>query len=431
MGALPTLLLRSTAGVKANGDSYGSGASANGRYGLFASDASNLYDDTNGTRDVFRVDLLTGAVVAVNVLPNGLVESSASFKKSASFLGASGDKVLFSSDSALYLRNVAAGSTIQLVAQVAQDNYPLQWAPGQWNYPNFSASPSGRYVAFASPASTLVRNDGNGLTDIFVLDLTTQATTRVSTSSASVQANGNSLHPVFSKDEAWVQFSSYATNLYSPGGAVPDTAKGDVFLKNLATGELRAVSHGLNATATNGHSFGQGFTTDGKFALFDSEASNLVAGDTNGASDVFAYEIATGRVTRLSTGASNEQANGGSGFASAVPGSDIVSFVSSASNLVARDTNDVRDVFFKQPSTSKIASFKSVGLVQPNDETLTVGFSADGAQAYISTKASNLVAGDTDHLVDVLAVPTTQIISFLTRTGTGAQGFRIKRRACG
>ena len=415
MSALPTLITRATNGSKANGDSYASAGSANGRYALFISDATNLHADLNGTRDVFRADLLTGSVMAVNILPDGSVEADASFRKSSVFLGADGNRVVFSTGGALYVRDIAAGVTTLLAASVVQDDYPLIWAPGQWNYPHFGTSASGRYVAFSS-ASALVASDTNGLADVFVLDLSNASITRASTSGVNGQGNGKSLRPIFSQNETWVQFNSYATNL-SPG----DTSKSDVFLKNLQTGELRIISRlGANAgagTASNGHSFGQGFTSNGRFALFESEASNIVAGDTNGVSDVFAYDIHTDRVSLVSIGAMG-QANGGSGFASAVPGTDIVSFVSSANNLVPRDTNGARDVFFKQLSTGKIVTFSAFGMVQPNDETLSVVFSPDGSQAFVSTKASNIVAEDSDRMVDIVALPTTQIIAFLTTAGT-------------
>lgn len=376
MGALPYLVTRSATGIKANGNSYALAGSANGRYALFASDASNLYGDTNGTRDVFRADLLTGSVLAVNILPDGSVERDASFRKSAAFLGPDGNRLLFSSGGALYVRDIPANVTTLLAASTAQDDYPLTWAPGTWNYANFGASASGRYITYSSAAG-LAAGDTNGLADVYVLDTSNNAVTRISTSGTGGQGNGKSLHPIFSPDEAWVQFSSFATNFMTG-----DTNKADVFLKNLQTGELRVISRGIGG-ASNGHSFGQGFTGNGRYALFESEASNLVAGDTNGVSDVFAYDMQTGRTFRVSTGANGEQANGGSGFAAAVPGTDIVSFVSAASNLVARDTNGARDVFFKQLSTGKIVSFSTFGGLQPNDETLSVVFSPDGSQAFV------------------------------------------------
>ena len=411
MSALPYLVTRPMAGIKANGDSYALAGSANGRYALFTSDATNLYADTNGTRDVFRADLLTGSVVAVNILPDGSVERDAGFRKGAAFLGPGGDRILFASNGTLYIRDIPANLTSLLAAPIAQDDYPLTWAPGAWNYAHFNASASGRYVAYAS-AAPLAVGDTNGLADVYVLDTSSNALTRASTSGTGGQGNGKSLHPVFSPDETWVQFSSFATNF-----AAGDTNKSDVFLKNLRTGELRLISRATSG-ASNGHSFGQGFTGNGRYALFESEASNLVSGDTNGASDVFAYDMQTGRTFRISTGANGEQANGGSGFAAAVPGTDIVSFVSAASNLVPRDTNGARDVFFKQLSTGKIVTFGTFGGVQPNDETLSVVFSPDGSQAFVSTKASNIVAEDPDRLVDVVSLPTTQVISFLTMAGS-------------
>lgn len=203
-----------------------------------------------------------------------------------------------------------------------------------------SVSGDGTKVAFSSDSSSLVAGDTNNRFDVFVKNLTIGALTLVS-AGANGQGNDASVDPSISADGSKVAFDSTASNLV----AGDTNGKDDIFVKDLATGTLTRVSIGANGEG-NDNSFVPAIFPDGSKVAFSSEATNLVASDTNGTQDVFVKDLATGVVTLVSTGA-NGQGNGGS-YRSAISGDGTkIVFESRASNLVAGDTNGVGDVFIK------------------------------------------------------------------------------------
>jgi Tol biopolymer transport system component len=144
-------------------------------------------------------------------------------------------------------------------------------------------------VAFQSDATNLVAIDFRGYQDVFVRDMNTGTTTRVSVSVAPGYAgyggNGGSSGPVISPDGRYVVFNSWASDL------VPDdnNSETDVFVRDLKRGVTTLVSR--NRSGEQGNSFseayGGGLSTDGRYVAFSSNASNLVDGDTNNEQDVF------------------------------------------------------------------------------------------------------------------------------------------------
>jgi Tol biopolymer transport system component len=159
-----------------------------------------------------------------------------------------------------------------------------------------SVSADGRYVAFYSLATNLVVGDTNDVPDIFVHDRQTGETTRVSVASDGTQASGSSFLPSISADGRTVAFESGATNL------VPGDTNGvtDVFVHDRQTGETARVSVGSDGTQANQVSYDPSVSADGRYVAFYSEASNLVPGDTNNEWDVFRHDRETGQTTRVS-----------------------------------------------------------------------------------------------------------------------------------
>jgi hypothetical protein len=147
-------------------------------------------------------------------------------------------------------------------------------------------SADGRFVAFVSGASNLVPGDTNDEEDVFVHDRRTGRTERVSLGQRDVQGNRGSFDPALSADGRFVAFVSWASNLV-PGDTNDEE---DVFVRDRRTGKTERVSLGPNGIQGNGDSGGiytPALSTDGRFVAFDSEASNLVPGDTNNWQDVF------------------------------------------------------------------------------------------------------------------------------------------------
>ena len=152
-------------------------------------------------------------------------------------------------------------------------------------------------MSFYSIASNLVAGDTNGATDVFVRDRQAGATTRVSVGTGNVQGNGGSGVADISGDGRWVVFYSIATNLVSG-----DTnAQSDIFLHDRDTGTTTRVSvSSAGAQAAGGVSFNSVISADGRLVAFESAATQLVAGDTNGVTDVFVRDLQTGTTTRVS-----------------------------------------------------------------------------------------------------------------------------------
>ena len=351
-----------TNGTQGNSFSSYPSLSANGRWVAFSSEASNLVaGDTNGTLDVFVHDRQTHQTTRVSV-------DSA---------GVQGDG----------------------------DSY----------YPNLSAD--GRWVAFVSLANNLVASDSNRQSDVFVHDRITHQTTRVSLNSAGVQGNGGSYYPSLSADGHLVAFMADASNLV----AGDTNGASDVFIRNCLTHQTTRVSVDSVGAQGVGESFYPNLSADGRWVVFESEASNLVVGDTNGTLDIFVHDRLSHETTRVSVRSNGAQGNGFSYSSSLSADGHFVAFTSEASNLVGGDTNDVADIFVHDRLTHQTirASVNSVGL-QGNGESFYPSFSADGRFVAFKSAASNLVGGDTNNTWDVFI--HNRLTHKTTRVSVGSSG---------
>ena len=197
---------------------------------------------------------------------------------------------------AIHVNNVAETPSVIERVSVAGDglagNAPSENVSS--GLQNFSAD--GRYVAFWSVANDLVAGDTNNSADIFVKDLQTGVTTRASLNSAGQEGNGHSFGPSISADGRYVLFQSDASNLVSG-----DTnGQADIFLRDLLTGTTTLVSPAVGGGSAHGSSLAPAISADGRYAVFESDADNLVSGDGNGVSDIFVRDLQGGTTTRLS-----------------------------------------------------------------------------------------------------------------------------------
>ncbi|MEG4625954.1 calcium-binding protein [Microcoleus sp. w1-18aA5] len=212
-----------------------------------------------------------------------------------------------------------------------------------------SISANGRFVAFASEATNLVPGDTNNSEDIFVRDLLTNTTTRVSVDSAGNQTKrgynsfepSGSFEPSLSADGRLVAFYSSAADLV-PG----DTGNNmDIFVRDTLANTTTRVSVDSAGNQANNYSLSPSISADGRFVAFHSDASNLVPGDTNNRFDIFVRDLLTNTTTRVSVDSAGNQANNSSLSPSISADGRRVAFDSEASNLVPGDTNNTRDVF--------------------------------------------------------------------------------------
>lgn len=404
-----------------------SSISADGRFVVFTSWASDLVaNDTNGQPDVFVRDLQTGTMTLVSVNRFGTNSGNSGSGVIGTGISADGRFAMFQSwasdlvevesdtdgNGGIFVRDLQAGTTTLVTL-----NLNGTGSIGFW--PVLSAD--GRSVAFNSYASDLVTNDTNGQHDVFVRDLQT-GTTRMATVNLAGTDSGNiGSESIFalSADGRFVAFESDATDLVPNNTNQPR----DVFVRNLQTGITTLVS--VNSFGTNGgnhHSFLRGgISADGRFVAFTSWASDLVANeDTNGDQDVFVRDLQTGTTTLVSVNQfGTGSGNGGSWYSAISADGRFVAFVSHASDLVGTDTNDgavtayekidvfVRDV---QTGTTTLMSVNEFGTDSGNAGYSFGGLalSADGRVVVFTSNASDLVANDTNGQGDIFVRPVRQ-----------------------
>lgn len=261
-----------------------------------------------------------------------------------------------------------------------------------------SMSGDGRFVTFSSDADDLVLGDTNGEADVFVHDLRTRRTTRVSVDSAGGQGNGRSASSVISADGRWVAFGSAADNL------VVGDSNGiwDAFVHDRGTGRTERVSVNSWGLEANGVSKVSAITADGSAVAFTSAASNLVAGDSNGANDVFFHDRVSGITSMVSVSSLGTQGDRWSDYPSLSADGRYVSYGSASTNLVPGDLNGMVDIFVHdrfsgQTTTVSVSSSGTQG----NALSWASMLSADGRTIAFDSKATNLVSNDTNGADDV------------------------------
>jgi len=287
-----------------------------------------------------------------------------------------------------------------------------------------SVSASGRFVAFSSKAANLTPGDTNGVTDVFVKDRQTGQTARVSVDSAGLQGNDESRAPTLSNDGRYVAFESYATNLV----AGDTNGNPDIFLHDRQTGQTRRVSVNSLGQQANGYSFSASISGDGLFVAFESASSNLVTGDTNGFEDVFVFDRSTSQTTRVSVDSAGGQSNLYSLDPSLSADGRFVAFHSGANNLVPGDTNGAADVFLhdRQTGNTKRVSVNSLGL-QCSGYSDSAVVSADGSLIAFDSSATDLVLGDVNGFRDVFV--HDRLTGKTTRVSVDSLGLQADRHS--
>jgi uncharacterized repeat protein (TIGR01451 family) len=373
-----TLVSVATDGSPGDYASFNPSISADGRYVAFASGATNLVaSDANGaTRDIFVRDLQTGTTVVVSVASDGTQGNGGSYD------------------------------------------------------PSISAD--GRYVAFESVATNLISPGTNDDYEIYVHDRDADEdgifdeageieTVRVSIDDDGNRGNSHSFDPSISGDGRLVAFNSNATNL------VDNDISGqtDVFVHDRdadddgtfdeagAISTLR-VSVSSGGTAGNGYSGTPSMAAGGRYVAFESAASNLVGGDTNGARDIFVHDLETGTTTRVSVDTGGGQGDDHSYMPTISPDGRYVAFASAASDLIDDDANAVDDVFLHDRDPDEDDAFDEAGEIEttrvsiPNCGGEAEGdlieerpaLSSDGRYVAFQTSAANLIHGDAGYDAD-------------------------------
>lgn len=263
-----------------------------------------------------------------------------------------------------------------------------------------AVSTDGNLVAFQSDATTLVGGDNNGKRDIFVRNRTTGETTRVSLTAGGGEADGDSYSPAISGDGTIFAYVSDATNL-----AAGDTNQAsDIFVYDSTAGTVTRVSVGVGGAQANGASWGPAISADGKKIVFVSNATNLVAGDTNDAADVFLYNRVTQTTTRLSVTAAGIQGDGDSIDPTISDDGTIVAFSSLATTFAAADSNTNNDIYIKTLATGALQCLTLANDGSASDDgSFLPKLSSNGRYVAFTSRATNLLAtgGDINGKQDV------------------------------
>lgn len=423
-----------SSGAQANSYSFDAALSQDGLLCAFDSLANNLVPgDTNGFYDVFLKDRTTGNTELISVDSSGVQGNRDSFLP---FMSPDGRFVIFSSLS----NNLVSGDTnghydvfLRDRLNGTTERVSIRGAGLQGNADSFGlgVSSDGNNIYFESYATNLVANDTNGQGDVFVRNRVTAKTTRVSVDSAGNEGDNYSWWGGMADDASAVCFYSAATNL------IPNDFNGkvDIYLHDMNTGITSRVSADPSGNDADGNSVLPRMSSDGRYVVYRSAATNLIPNDTNGFEDIYVFDRAAGVSDRVSIDSYGNESNDNSCDVPNPPNADIntygaistdgqfVVFDSQATNLVDNDTNGVTDVFIHNRYTglTQRISVDSTG-AQSNDVALIGTISDDGSVAAFQSIATNLVPNDTNNDSDIFAHERCLIQANWANYGNGFPG---------
>lgn len=399
-----------------NSESDGAQISDDGRWVAFRSFATNLTaePDSNGNGDVFLRDMLTGTTQRLSTNASGTDSGNGSSSLEA--ISADGRIVVFQSNASdlTGLNDLNAESDLFAydrvtgLRQVITINRAGTATGNGDTNGDVCVTPDGRHVAFSSSATDLVlRLDDNEIFDVFRRDLVTGTTVRVSVNAEGVAgANGESYSrsDCISNDGRFVLFESSGNDL-SP---LDTNAHSDVYLRDLVnqSTELVSVNAAMTAAGT-GRSNALGLSRDGRYVVFASRASDLVAQATS-VNEIYWRDRISARTRLVSHDLAGAGGGGDTYEAVIAPDGSQVVFMSTGSGFVAAsDTNNATDLFQWDARSEVVAliSHSQAGNTTGNARSAFARIVADGNVAFYSL-ASNLVNNDTNGTSDVFVYRT-------------------------
>lgn len=263
-------------------------------------------------------------------------------------------------------------------------------------------SANGRFVAFFSNSTDLVTGGGNFEDHVFVRDLRAGTTEQVDVSASGEPSNGfvGGFPLGISADGRFVVFDSTGTNLDPEG-----SGNQEVYLRDRKNHTTKIVSLGRRGDFGDGDAYGPAISGDGRYVAFTSTSTNLVRGDTNDLDDIFVRDRQSGTTKRVSRSSTGRQADGASNSPTFSSDGRFIAFVSRATNLVAGDTNSVSDVFLhdnKTGTTRRVSVGTDGSRGDANSSFSTpAAVSAQGRVVAFSSDATNLVPHDGNLRSDV------------------------------
>jgi Tol biopolymer transport system component len=405
----PELISAAPDGSAGNGPSLFPSVSEDGRYVAFRSEATNLVpEDTDPDRDVYVRDRQTGAVTLVS-RASGAGGAKGNRQSYNPRISANGRFVVFRSNATnfvpedtdqtedIYVRDLQTNQTI-LVSRASTAVGPK----GNGASTNAVISGDGRRVAFTSASTNLHPEDTDAIEDVYVRDLQTNETILVSRANTTgLKGLAGSQFPAINGDGTRVAFRSEAPNLHPDD---PDTIE-DIFLRDLQTGETQLISRASGAGVKgNARSTFVSISADGGTVAFDSQSSNLHPDDPLPDADVFARDLASGEVELISRASGPTGAKGVPGSSEpAVSGNGrYVAFQSAASNLDPDDTDGTLDVYLRDRQTYMTEAL-SPALEAPYNRSFEAQIAADGSLVAYQADAGTAGSGSSVPPSDVFA----------------------------
>ena len=341
------LVSLSNIGLKGNNNSENSVISADGRYVVFESYASNLVaDDTNAAKDIFVRDLLNDTIKLISVNSAGI--------------------------------------------------------QGNNDSTNPSISADGRYIAFESTANNFVDNDFGFYSNVFVHD-TVDGTTRL----VSTNINGNpgyAVEPSISADGRYVAFESTSNNLVSGD----NNGNGDVFVTDLVNGTTEIASLGISGNQGNSYSQKPSISADGRYVAFVTDADNLVPGDVNDTYDIFVRDLVNDTTEIVSVNTDGNTLNTQMSFSPVISDNGrYVAFWSFSDNLTDDFNKNTRNIFVRDlvTNTTELVTVEtSKSIYSTQDETFEI--SGDGRYVTFLSVAGIAVrdlVNDTTQFLDLIS----------------------------
>ena len=377
--------------IQGNGNSTLASISSSGRVVAFVSTASNFVsrDDANPSVFVFernQQNMVRVPIAGMNLQVLGIV-------------GLEEQYLLLRNDDGVFLFDRKANSLEPISVSNSGEL-------GNAHSDSASASSDGEWIAFSSFANNIVQNDTDNFADIFLYNRTSRTVESITRAANGVQGNNDSEEPHISSDGRFVAFVSDASNLVSNDR----NGLGDVFLYDRTTRSIQRVNVSSAGTESNGFTFAPSMSGNGRYVVFQSLASNLVAEDINRNSDLFVFDrvlFTTGRLS-IAFPAGLQTTNV---FPSLSEDGQYVVFESLNSILNLADTSSTKSVFvydrFASPAQSgSVAS--QIGLVSKslvgvlnNGDSQRASISSDGRSIVFESKSSSLVANDTNQRTDI------------------------------
>jgi Tol biopolymer transport system component len=290
-------------------------------------------------------------------------------------------------------------------------------------------------IVFASNANNLVPGDSGG-TDVFVRDRAANTTSRMSVRADGTQATGAHWHPDITPDARFIVWSSDATSLVQPATVGRQIflrdrdSDGNGVLDELGRVTVELISVSSDGVPGSGASSMPVISGDGRFIAFQSDAANLAGDDTNGAMDVFVRDRLSSKTIMVSRGLTGLSGAGLSNVPNISRDGAYIIFQSNAPNLVAGDTNETTDVFRYSVETGAMETVSVTaqgaplagGSVLGSEAVVGPCLSGDGRHIVFQSTASNAVSGDGNGQIDILAKDmVTGRVSLISMRASGDQ----------